>query len=119
MHYHRSTQDDIDYHHQGPIYHVNGRIYMLGVGSNDREKYFRPMIFKARDLPEKSVTFGIVLTELADSYIPLSAKVALVSEKDVRLADLSKKEGFLADLADRLRIDSETNVIYGAEANKP
>lgn len=92
---------------------------MLGVGSNDREKYFRPMIFKARDLPEKSVTFGIVLTELADSYIPLSAKVALVSEKDVRLADLSKKEGFLADLADRLRIDSETNVIYGAEANKP
>lgn len=110
MHYHTSTQDGVQYDHQGPVYHVNGRIYVVGIGAGQTDKYFRPMIFKAKDKPHQSVTFGIVLTELAHEYTPLAAKVALVSEQDGRL----EEGGFLRDLEERLKIDSEVNVIYGS-----
>lgn len=114
MHYHKSTQDDVTYSHQGPVYHFNGRIYILGVGTNDMEKYFRPMIFKVQDHPHTSVTFGILLTELSGSYKPLSAKVALVSRQDPRVDD----QDFQDILSERLKIDSDTNVIYGEEATR-
>ena len=114
MHYHTSKQDGIEYSHQGPVYHFNGRIYMLGEGTTNMEKYFRPMIFKGQDNPHTSVTFGILLTELSGSYMPLSAKVALVSKKDSRLED----EEFRQALSDRLKIDSDTNVIYGEGATR-
>ncbi|WP_375230033.1 hypothetical protein [Roseobacter sp. S98] len=114
MHYHESLQDGVLYRHQGPIYHYNGRIYMLGVGVTDIEKYFRPMIFKVQDHPHTSVTFGILLTELSESYKPLSAKVALVSRKDRRVDDPEFREV----LDQRLKIESDTNVIYGEQATR-
>lgn len=110
MHYHTSTQDAVEYEHQGPIYHVNGRLYAVGIGASQADKYFRPMIFKTRDRPHQSVTFGILLTELALEYTPLAAKVALVSEQDDRLHE----EEFLRNLEERLKINSEVNVIYGS-----
>lgn len=110
MHYHTSTQDDVQYNHQGPVYHVNGRMYVVGIGAGQTDKYFRPMIFKVKDKPHQSVTFGILLTELAHEYTPLAAKVALVSEQDERL----HQKGFLKNLEERLKINSEVNVIYGS-----
>lgn len=114
MHYHKSVQDKIPYAHEGPVYHYNGRIYMLGIGATNMEKYFRPMIFKVQDHPHTSVTFGILLTELSESYKPLSAKVALVSRSDPRVDD----EEFRSVLEQRLKIDSETNVIYGEQSTR-
>ena len=110
MHYHTSVQDGIEYSHKGPIYLVHGSIYMVGVGATKAEKYFRSMIFKAADSPKTSVTFGILLTELADTFLPLAAKVALVSEDDPRIGEPE----FLEELKQRLSIDSKDNVIYGA-----
>ncbi|SPF78150.1 hypothetical protein [Pseudoprimorskyibacter insulae] len=110
MHYHVSMQDGVEYSHKGPIYIAHGSIYMVGIGATRSEKYFRPMIFKAVYNPKESVTFGILLTELADTFLPLSAKVALVSNDDPRVRD---KE-FLKELEKRLSIDSVDNVIYGA-----
>jgi hypothetical protein len=72
------------------------------------------MIFKAVDNPKASVTFGIVLTELADTFLPLSAKVALVSEDDPRLGSRQ----FLEELENRLSIESKDNVIYGAGSTR-
>lgn len=109
MHFHRAVQDGVEYKHRGPVYHVNGRIYMVGIGVSNKDKYFRPMIFRTTDKPHSSVTFGIVLTERSSNYNPLSAKVALVSKEDSRIDD----KDFLDELWSRLIIDSDTNVIYG------
>ncbi len=114
MHYHSSNQNGIEYEHKGPIYLAHGSIYMVGIGATRAEKYFRPMIFKAVDNPRVSVTFGILLTELADTYLPLSAKVALVSSDDPRVG----ASDFLDELERRLSIDSKDNVIYGAGSTR-
>lgn len=87
---------------------------MLGVGTNDMKRFFRPMIFKVQDHPQTSVTFGILLTELASTHKPLSAKVALVSRQDPRVDD----QDFRTVLSERLKIESDTNVIYGEDATR-
>ena len=109
--YYHSGTDDIDgremsFEHQGPIYCVDGRIYVAGIGSNDTECYFRTMICRTVFKPKAATTFGIILTETAETYRPISSKVAWVSVDDPRL----EKEDFLNELTDRLRIESDINV---------
>ena len=116
MHFHSSVQsigaENIEFDHKGPVFEVSGRMYCLAVGISEGDSYFRPMILKMVDEPRIVPTFGILLTEHHDDFIPMAAKIALVHTNDPSLTD----EMFLSDLEDGLKsTSSNPHILFGTK----
>lgn len=113
MHLHESIQKidgrNIKFSHQGPIFDVSGRLYFLAIGKNE-SRYFRPMILRAVDEPQREVTFGVMLTETFKNLTPMGSMVAMLPEEAWRDAS----EQLKSDIEIALHPKSDSRgMIYG------
>lgn len=80
---HRSQQPIIDntlqpFDHEGPVYVLSTRIYMIGIGTDSTGSYLRPMILRAVDDPRKQELEGILLTETTNHKVPFASRTVLL-----------------------------------------
>jgi len=86
--------------HSGPFYVLVNRLYLVGIGIDDYGTYFRPLIVQTAERPKTTPLRGVVLTEWANSHVPVAARTILFHEelhKSMRIAhpDDAEFENFI------------------------
>jgi hypothetical protein len=107
---------EVPFDHEGPIFILSDRMYLLGVGFNNNSAYVRPIILSVADDPRKKELVGMLLTE-TDHAVPFACKTVLIHEEFeeiLRARHHGNEEKIKSFIRGKLRNEAKApDIIYG------